>query len=81
MIPRNELAELLRSRLPGNISQEKIDQLVDEILSLEGDWEEMNVPHRDMGYTRSDLCSSICWLAEQTEQGAVIKFHRKKKKS
>jgi hypothetical protein len=81
MIPRNELAELLRNRLQEHLPQDKIDQLVGDILSLESEWEEMNVPHRDMGYTQSDLCSSICWLADQTEHGAVIKFQRKKKLS
>ena len=80
MISRNELAELLRNRLHGNVPQDKIDQLVGEILSLETEWEEVDVPHRDMGYTRSDLCSSICWLADQTEQGSVIRFQRKKKR-
>ena len=53
MISRNELAELLRNRLYGNVPQDKIDQLVGEILSLETEWEEVDVPHRDMGYTRS----------------------------
>ena len=79
MIPRNDLADLLRNRLGQHMPQDRIDQLVGEILSLETEWEEVNVPHQDMGYTRSDLCSSICWLADQTEQGDVIRFLRKKK--
>jgi len=79
MIPRNELADLLRNRLHERMPQEEIDQLVGEILALEDEWEEMDVPHRDMGYSHSDLCSSICWLADQTEQGSVIRFQRKKK--
>jgi hypothetical protein len=80
MIPRNELADILRNRLHEHLAQDRIDQLVGEILALETEWEEVNVPHLDMGYTRSDLCSSICWLADQTEQGAIIKFQRKKKR-
>ena len=79
MISRNELTELLRSRLHEHLAQNQIDQLAGEILALERGWEEMDVSHRDMGYSHSDLCSSICWLAAQTEEGSVIKMFRKKK--
>ncbi len=79
MIPRDELTSLLRTRLEARLSPQEIDDLANQILSIEDEWEEMEVPHRDMGYIRSDLCSSICWLADQNEQGAVIKFQRKKK--
>jgi hypothetical protein len=79
MIPRDELTSLLRARLEKLLSQQEIDALATQILAIENEWEEMDVPHRDMGYSMSDLCSSICWLANQSEEGAVIKFQRKKK--
>lgn len=79
MIPRDELTSLLRTRLEKVLSRQEIDDLANQILSIEDEWEEMEVPHRDMGYSMSDLCSSICWVANQSEQGAVIKFQRKKK--
>ena len=79
MIPRDELTSLLRARLEKMLSQQEIDELAAQILAVENEWEEIDVPHRDMGYSMSDLCSSICWLANQSEQGAVIKFQRKKK--
>jgi len=79
MIPRDQLTSLLRARLEKLLSQQELDELAAQILAIENEWEEMDVPHRDMGYCMSDLCSSICWLANQTEQGAVIKFQRKKK--
>jgi hypothetical protein len=79
MIPRDELTSLLRARLEKLLSQQEIDELAAQILAVENEWEEIDVPHRDMGYSMSDLCSSICWLANQSEQGAVIKFQRKKK--
>ena len=79
MIPRDELTSLLRTRLEKVLSRQEIDDLANQIVSIEDEWEEMEVPHRDMGYSMSDLCSSICWVANQSEQGAVIKFQRKKK--
>jgi len=78
MIPSKELIDLLRVRLDGRVSEEEIERLAGEVLELEGGWEEMDVAHRDLGYSHSDLCSSICWLAEQTDQGSVIKMYRKK---
>ena len=79
MIPRDELTSLLRARLEKLLSPKEVEDLADQILAIENEWEEMDVPHRDMGYCMSDLCSSICWVASQSEQGAVIKFQRKKK--
>jgi hypothetical protein len=79
MIPRDELTSLLRARLDKLLSQQEVDELAAQILAIDNEWEEVDVPHRDMGYSMSDLCSSICWLANQGEQGAVIKFQRKKK--
>ena len=79
MIPRNELVSLLQRRLNGVVPQEKLDQLVADILGLEDGWEEMSISHRDMGYSMSVNCPDICWLADQIEQGAVIKLFRKKK--
>jgi len=79
MILRNELMELLRDRLHDHLPQDKIESLTGEILALENGWEEMNISHQDLGYSHSDLCSSICWLANQTEEGSVIKLFRKKK--
>ena len=78
MIPRTELAGLLRNRLGAYLSNEKLDELATEILSLEGGWEELDVSHKEMGYSMSVNCTDICWLAEQVDHGAVIKMCRKK---
>jgi len=79
MIPRGELAELLRARLHDVVPQQGIDRLVGEILDLESEWEEMEIPHSDMGYSTSANCSEICWLADQIDRGSIIKLYRKKK--
>lgn len=78
MIPRKELTDLLESRLQGVLPRQSLDGLIEEVLSLEKGWEELQVSHRDMGYSMSVLCTDICWLAEQIEKGAVIKMFRKK---
>jgi len=78
MIPRTELAGLLRNRLGDYLSNEKLDELATEILSLEGGWEELDVTHKEMGYSMSVNCTDICWLANQVDHGAVIRMCRKK---
>ena len=80
MIPRKELTDLMHDRLH-QLPKEKVDLLIDEILELEGGWEEMNVSHKDMGYSMSVNCSDICFLADQVDQGAVFKLYRKKKQA
>jgi hypothetical protein len=79
MIPRRELTELLQSRLTTYMPTEKVDELISAILGLEADWEELDVAHRDMGYSMSVNCPDICWLADQVDRGAVFKLYRKKK--
>ena len=79
MVPRRELEELLQNRLTGVLPQQEFRELVNEIERLEDDWEEMNVAHREMGYSMSVNCPDICWLADQVYNGAQIKLYRRKK--
>ena len=79
VIPRKELVTLIQDRLKGALPQEKVDELAGDILSLEGEWEEMDISHEDMGYSVSVNCQDICWLADQVDHGAVFKLYRKKK--
>jgi len=79
MIPRSELLELLRKRLQDALPPQRINELAGEILELESGWEELDIVHSDMGYSMSDRCADMCWLAEQIDRGAIIKLVRKKK--
>ena len=79
MVPRRELEELLQNRLKGVLPQHEFRDLVTEIERLEDNWEEMNVAHREMGYSMSVNCPDICWLADQVYNGAQIKLYRRKK--
>ena len=78
MIPRTELADLLRNRLGDYLPKAKLDELATEILNLEAGWEEIDISHKEMGYSMSVNCSDICWLADQVDHGAVIKMYKKK---
>ncbi len=78
MIAREDLKQLLQERLQDCVPAERIEKIVREILELEQGWEEMSLRPQDMGYSTSLDCSSICWLASQVEQGAVLKIYRKK---
>lgn len=78
MIPRNELAELLQNRLGDRLARDEIQRISADVLALEQDWEEVDIPFSDMGYSLSVSCSDICWLAHQVERGGVFKILRKK---
>ena len=79
MIPEKELEELLQSRLQGSISPTQIQSLLLDIRKLGNEWEEVNVAHKEMGYSMSVNCPDICWLADQIYQGEVIRMFRRKK--
>jgi len=79
MISRVELTKLLQDRLSKSVPQHQIDELVSEILGLEVGWEEMDIPHGDMGYSTSNMCSEICWLSDQVDRGSQFKLYRRKK--
>ena len=79
MIPRKELLNLLEARLEGTVSQEQLKRIAEEILELESGWEEMDLSHKDLGYSVAVGCSDICWLADQVDHGAVLKVYRKKR--
>ncbi len=77
MIPRDELQRLLRQRLP-HLPDREIGEIAGQIQSLEQGWEEVAVPHSDLGYSLSENCSEICWLASEVARGAQIRLFRKK---
>ncbi len=79
MIPRSDLTELLQKRLQEYMPKQKLQELITDILALEEGWEELEVSHRDMGYSMSVNCPDICFLADQIDQGSIIKLFRKRK--
>jgi len=79
MIHPAELELLLKRKLEGTLSQEKLADLFREIQALNDQWEEVPISHREMGYSMSVNCPDICCLAEQIYEGNVFKFYRKKK--
>ena len=78
MISRKEVEGLLQSRLKDAISPSQLDTLLTDVGQLDDDWEEVDVAHREMGYSMSVQCPDICWLADQIYQGGKFKFYRKK---
>ncbi len=77
MIARQELLDLLRRRLP-QMAETELGTIADQIQALEQGWEEVEVPHSDLGYSVSENCSEICWLASEAARGAQIRILRKK---
>jgi hypothetical protein len=74
MILHKELQELLRKRLEGTISSDRVEQLGREIEGLENDWEEIDVRHLD-GSSCSVVNCIECWLEEQLDKGAEIRLY------
>jgi hypothetical protein len=78
MIPRRELAKLLEDRLRELVPPEKVEELLSAIDELDEGWEELEVTHRDLGYSVPAVCPDICSLAEQVDRGAAFKLYRRR---
>ncbi len=74
MIRHKELQELLKKRLDGALSPDKVEQLSHDIEGLEGQWEEIDVRHLD-GPSCAVVNCIDCWLEEQRSRGAEIKLY------
>ncbi len=77
MILRDELMDVLRRSLP-KVAEKELAEIADQIQALEREWEEVHVPHSDLGYSVSENCSEICWLASEAARGARLRILRKK---
>ncbi len=75
MIARDDLLRVLRQHLR---NEEEVEEVARNILALEQGWEEVHVPHSDLGYSVSENCSEICWLASEAARGTQIRLFRKK---
>ena len=78
MIPTKEMNMLLHERLDGLLPNQQVEQLFHDIQSLEDEWEEVKVAHREMGYSMSVNCPDICWLADEVYKGSILKIYRRK---
>jgi hypothetical protein len=79
MITRRELAALLETRLEGLVAAEKMQELLAAIDELDEGWKELEVTHRDLGYSTGAVCPDICSLAEEVDRGAAFKLYRKRR--
>ena len=79
MIPRIQLEHLLEEKLKDHLPPQELTGLMAELSHLDDEWEEVDVSHREMGYSLSVNCPDICWLADQVYQGEQFKLYRKKK--
>ena len=75
MIPRRELEELLEDCLTGILPRQEFRELVTEIECLEDEWEEMNVAHREMGYSISLKSAHYGESKQSLSEGKVHGFH------
>jgi hypothetical protein len=75
-IPRNELEELVKSRLEKAVPTQRLEALVRDIAALSADWEEVNVRRLD---GNSPVNCIDCWLEEQRRRGVDVKMYYRRK--
>jgi hypothetical protein len=76
MIPRNELEELVKSRLEKAVPTQRLEALIRDIAALSSDWEEVNVRRLD---GNSPVNCIDCWLEEQRRRGVDVKMYYRRR--
>lgn len=78
MIVKEEVEKVLNKYLDLPLTAELIGQITAEIVALQREWEELEIPPEEMGYSASVNCVDICAIDKLIEQGEIIKFFRKR---
>ena len=76
MVTISDVTDVLAKELDTVLSWDKIFKIVSELHKMDDEWEPMEVPEEELGYTMSTLCPDICLLA-QAREGYEIRFLRR----
>jgi hypothetical protein len=77
MIDRQNVVTILERWFPG-APEHVIDGAANALAGLEEEWQEVTSKEEELGYHYSPQCMSICYLADQVEQGAQFRLFRKR---
>lgn len=81
MISIGDVTDVLAREINSVLTWEKVRNIVSELQRMDDEWEPMEVPVDELGYTMSTLCPDICRLAEQAAKGYEFRFLRRMKRN
>lgn len=73
MIDREKVLAVLRKRFPGSSVEDRA-AAANAIVGLEDEWVDVTAREPELGYHTSAECASICFLADQRQQGADVRI-------
>jgi len=73
MIDREKVLAVLQKRFPGSTLDQRA-AAANAIVGLEEEWEDVTAREPEMGYNVSAQCGSICFLADQRQQGVEVRI-------
>ena len=79
MILKSDIQRVLQEYFGTMTDARTINLAADEIVDLEVEWEQLDVPIEELGFTKAVNCPDICFLAEQVYKGETIRLFRKRK--
>ena len=77
MIDRDKVVAVLRRRFC-NATPEVIASAANAIVGLDDEWEEVTDRVGEFGFAVSSECNDICYLAEQIQNGALVRIYRRR---
>lgn len=77
MIDREKVLAVLHKRFPGSTPDQRA-AAANAIVGLDDEWEDVTSREPELGYHFSVQCSEICYLADQTQQGAQFRLLKKR---
>ncbi len=77
MIDRDKVVAVLRRRFP-DAGIDAIASAANAIVGLDDEWEEVTNRIADLGFHVSPGCKDICYLADEIDQGALVRIFRRR---
>ena len=77
MIDREKVLAVLGKRFPGS-APDQLAGAANAIVGLSDEWEEVVGRESEMGYNFSVQCGSICYLADEAQNGAEFRVFVKR---
>ncbi len=77
MIDRDKVVAVLRRRF-SDATPDVIASAANAIVGLDDEWEEVTDRVADFGFSVSPDCRDICYLAEEVQNGALVRVYRRR---
>ncbi len=77
MIDRDKVVAVLRRRF-SDATSDIIASTANAIVGLDDEWEEVTERVGEFGFSVSPDCKDICYLAEEIQNGALVRVYRRR---